>query len=139
MALTSTIAVGAGVAYGWKSSPPSDVVASFGICGSGARETCVVDGDTFWLKGEKIRLSDIDAPEISEPKCASERALGERAKHRLTALLNMGPFGLKRGVRDEDRFGRKLRTVYRNGESLGSLLVTEGLAREWSGRREPWC
>ena len=23
-------------------------------CGSGARVTCIVDGDTFWLNGEKI-------------------------------------------------------------------------------------
>ncbi len=140
VALSSIIAVGAGAAYGWMTSPPSDdEVATFGICGSGARETRVADGDTFWLRGEKIRLSDVDAPETSEPKCASERALGERAKHRLTALLNMWPFGLERGLRDEDRFVRKVRTVYRDGQSIGELLVIEGLAWNWTGRREPWC
>jgi endonuclease YncB( thermonuclease family) len=27
----------------------------------------------------------------------------------------------------------------RDGRSLGDQLVSEGLARTWSGRREPWC
>jgi endonuclease YncB( thermonuclease family) len=43
------------------------------------------------------------------------------------------------GGRDEDRYGRKLRIVTRGGRSLGDVLVAEGLARTWTGRREPWC
>lgn len=31
--------------------------------------------------------------------------------------------------RDEDKYGRKLRIVMRDGESLGGALVDEGLAR----------
>ena len=34
---------------------------------------CVVDGDTIWLSGVKIRMADYDTPEIGEPKCAAER------------------------------------------------------------------
>jgi micrococcal nuclease len=45
------------------------------------RRTCVVDGDTFWLEGEKIRIADIDTPEISEPKCDAEYQLGMKATH----------------------------------------------------------
>jgi len=40
----------------------------------------------------------------------------------------MTPFG-----RDEDRYGRKLRVVVRNGRSLGDQLVSEG-AGEGMGR-----
>ena len=40
---------------------------------------------------------------------------------------------------DEDRYGRKLRVVVRDGWSLGETLVSEGLARRWTGRRLPWC
>ena len=40
----------------------------------------------------------------------------------------MTPFG-----RNEDRYGRKLRVVVRNGRSLGDWLVSEGLARTWGG------
>jgi endonuclease YncB( thermonuclease family) len=57
------------------------------------------------------------------------------------ALLAAGPFELHAlgDGRDEDRYGRKLRIVTRNGRSLGDMLVAEGLARTWTGRREPWC
>ena len=111
----------------------------FELCGM-VRKTCVVDGDTFWLDGVKIRIADIDTPEISEPKCDLEYELGMKATYRLRDLLNEGPFELNSiGSRDEDRHGRKLRIVVRNGRSLGDQLVSEGLARTWSGRREPWC
>lgn len=43
--------------------------AAFPICGKGRRITCIVDGDTFWLWGERIRIADIDAPEINPPRC----------------------------------------------------------------------
>jgi hypothetical protein len=53
----------------------------FPICGGGQRVTCVVDGDTFWLEGQKIRVADIDTPEISSPRCDAEfqRCSGSRA------------------------------------------------------------
>src|SRR3546814_8565008 len=38
---------------------------SFGLCFTGGGENCVVDGDTFWIDGEKVRVADIDAPERS--------------------------------------------------------------------------
>ena len=111
----------------------------FELCGS-KRRTCVVDGDTFWLEGEKIRIADIDTPEISEPKCDSEYRLGMKATYRLRDLLNEGAFEVRSiGNRDEDRFGRKLRVIVRHGQSLGDQLVSEGLAHTWTGRREPWC
>ena len=113
--------------------------ASFSICDVGARTNCVVDGDTFWHQGEKIRIADIDTPELSPPRCARERQLGEAAKRRLHALLNADRFSLIAGWRDEDRYGRKLRTVTRQGRSIGDILVSEGLARRWDGSRHPWC
>jgi endonuclease YncB( thermonuclease family) len=54
-------------------------------------------------------------------------------------LLRQGPFELQPVGEDEDRYGRKLRVVTRGGRSLGDQLVSEGLARTWTGRREPWC
>jgi len=127
---------GAVAAYGVDDTRASH---RFGVCGWATRHNCVVDGDTIWYEGLKIRLADIDAPEISEPKCASEAALGERAKLRLLDLVNVGPFELVRDGRDEDRYGRKLRVLRRDGRSLGEVLVTEGLARRWDGARRSWC
>ncbi len=114
--------------------------APFRICDTSNRSTCVVDGDTLWIKGVKIRVADIDTPEVSEPKCASELALGRRATARLIELVNQAPFEVHAWPgRDEDRYGRKLRVLVRDGKSLGDILVSEGLARTWVGRRQPWC
>ena len=123
----------------WGSVSAAAASPRFAVCGA-LRHTCVVDGDTFWLEGDKIRIADIDTPEISEPRCASEYERGIRARDRLVVLLNQGPIELAPiGDRDEDRYGRKLRVVTRGGASLGDQLVGEGLARTWTGRREPWC
>lgn len=111
----------------------------FAVCGM-MRHTCVVDGDTIWLSGSKVRIADIDTPEISEPKCDSEYARGIEARDRLVELLNAGPFELSPiGDRSTDQYGRELRIILREGQSLGDTLVSEGLARTWTGRREPWC
>jgi endonuclease YncB( thermonuclease family) len=98
----------------------------------------IVDGDTFRYRGEKYRIADIDTPEV-EGRCASESRLAARATDRMEALLHQGPFELHPIDRDEDQYGRKLRVVTRDGRSLGDQLVAEGLARTWTGRREPWC
>jgi micrococcal nuclease len=113
--------------------------ASFGICFGPERITCVVDGDTIWFEGRKIRIADINTPEISSPGCASERQLGERAKMRLQALLNQGSFSLQSIDRDQDKYGRDLRIITRDGQSLGDILVAEGLAERWQGYRRDWC
>lgn len=119
-------------------SVPS-VVVQFPICGGGARHTCVVDGDTFWLDGLKYRIADIDTPEVRDFGCPAEKALGDRATARLAVLLNAGPFVLHPADRDEDRYGRKLRVVTRGGASLGAQLVSEGLAHRWGGAQRSWC
>ncbi len=99
----------------------------------------VIDGDTFDHGGDRIRVADIDTPEV-RGRCAFEVRLAARATARMGELLTAGPFALQPiAGRDEDRYGRKLRVVTRNGRSLGDQLVAEGLARTWTGRREPWC
>lgn len=115
------------------------VSARFASCGAGVRVTCVVDGDTFWLNGEKIRIADINTPETHGAGCVQEALLGDAATRRLTALLNNGPFTLAAVARDTDRYGRLLRIVTRKRESLGARLVSEGLAEPWRGRRRNWC
>lgn len=113
--------------------------ATFALCSTGPRTTCVVDGDTFWLDGEKIRIADINTPETHQPGCAEEAERGRQATVRLISLLNAGPFTLETGPRDRDRYGRLLRTVTRGGRSIGERLVAEGLAERWKGRRSNWC
>lgn len=113
--------------------------ATFTLCYTGGGTDCVVDGDTFWFGGQKIRIADIDAPETHPPRCSFEAQLGNRATIRLQELLNEGPIELESGDREVDTYGRLLRIVRRGGQSLGQRLVVEGLARPWVGSRNPWC
>jgi endonuclease YncB( thermonuclease family) len=112
----------------------------FSPCSGPWRVNCVVDGDTIWHDGAKIRIADIDAPEIHDPKCPAEFALGERAKERLLSLLNEGPFYIVHsGGRDRDKYGRDLRVIERNGVSISETMIAERLVRRWDGSRHPWC
>ena len=113
----------------------------FRKCDGAARYNCVVDGDTFWYQGERVRIADIDTPEISEPSCRREEALGHEATRRLKELLNEGPFTLAIDAsgRDTDRYGRLLRVVMRDGRSIGETLIEENLAVPWEGQRGYWC
>ena len=115
------------------------LAATFALCAEGPRTTCVVDGDTFWLQGDKVRIADINAPETHSAGCPAEQALGDRATRRLISLLNVGPFSVDTEGRATDRYGRLLRVVRRGGRSLGAQLVNEGLAEPWRGRRSDWC
>ncbi|MBA9036618.1 thermonuclease family protein [Rhizobium leguminosarum] len=144
------IAVGGWLAYGGANALPGfatlaktpttdSLSAAFSICDGSHRANCVVDGDTFWFNGQKIRIADIDKPELSPRRCEAERIKGEAAKSRLLTLLNAGKFSLAAGFRDEDKYGRKLRTVFRADNSLGDVLIKEGLARPWDGARHGWC
>jgi micrococcal nuclease len=149
LALTAAVAIGLGVGSmvqlpaATEVAPPAaiggELSRSFGSCHTGGGTNCVVDGDTFWMGGEKIRIADIDAPETHPPHCAEEARLGTAATARLQALLNAGPIELTSADRDSDRYGRKLRIVMQHGRSVGAVLIDEGLARPWEGHRRSWC
>jgi micrococcal nuclease len=106
------------------------------LCPVGPRDNCVVDGDTFRQAGEKIRIADIDAPEV-HGQCAYEIQLAARATRRLLSLLNAESYRITRT--GTDRYGRTLAVITNSRGSIGDQLVREGLARTWIGRREPWC
>lgn len=110
--------------------------AALAVCAPGPRDNSGDDVDTVWIEGEKIRIADIDTPELNG-KCASERNLALRALGRLIQLLNAGPFTISRS--GTDRYGRTLAVLHHSGQSIVDQLVAEGLARTWSSRREPWC
>ena len=120
-------------------SAANAVVVTLPMCRSGRGSDCVIDGDTFRLDGQSIRIADIDTPETRDYGCAAEKALGDRATARMRQLLNAGPFEVEPYERDQDQYGRKLRVVTRDGQSLGQILVAEGLARTWDGARHSWC
>lgn len=97
----------------------------------------VLDGDTIELAGERVRILNIDTAEL-EARCPAELVLAQQARARLTDLLDDGPLDIRRIAR-RDRYGRTLATISVNGRDVGEVLISEGLARRWDGRRHPWC
>lgn len=122
------------VAFGLFAATPA---AAIELCSGAVRVTCVVDGDTVWLDGEKIRLAGIDAPE-KDGSCAAERQLAARAAGRLVELLSAGgaPSVERQGL---DKYRRTLAALSVAGRDVGATLVDEGLARRWQGHKERWC
>ena len=83
----------------------------------------VVDGDTIRAEAKgreiKIRLVEIDAPEINQP-------FGAQSKNFLNRLLNEKDVTLI--SQGEDRYGRTLGEIYANGESANALMIKSGFA-----------
>ena len=109
------------------------VVCHYGQPASG----CVVDGDTFWLAGEKIRPSGFDAPEMGKPKCSGPAPLAKASRAQLLELLNRGRVSISR--EGHDKYGRTLATVTAGGRDVGAVLISEGLARRYVPGQRPWC
>lgn len=97
----------------------------------------VIDGDTFRLNGETVRVLNIDAPEIHPCRCQHECDLGYQARAFAEQFL-VGDISLERADR-KDKYGRTLARVSVGGRDLGDALIAQGLARPWEGRRRPWC
>lgn len=113
------------------------LAAALTLCApTGERVNCVHDGDSLVVNRERIRIADIDTPELKSA-CAAERDLAQRARHLLHGHLENGGYKIHRD--GKDRYGRTLAIVTINGRSVGYMLVAVGVARTWSGKRKPWC
>ena len=116
------------------------VSASFVPCAGGSAPACVIDGDTFQLGDRTIRITGIDAPELGRPGCAAEGALARRAADRLLIMLNEGPFDMvAHRLQRQDRHGRSLMVIKRDGQSVGRRMIDEGLAHRYIGSKSSWC
>jgi endonuclease YncB( thermonuclease family) len=102
----------------------------------------VIDGDTFedLDTGDRYRLENIDTPETGpRARCSAERELGDRATARARAFISSAQSLDVRRTGRIDRYDRIIAFVRIDGRDLGELMIAEGLARPWRGRREPWC
>jgi len=110
---------------------PVFVLAGCAQGGSTSGDTAVVarvaDGDTIELDGgDRVRLLQIDAPELGDGECYAEEALRE-----LEALAPPGTRAqLERdpALDDVDRYDRLLRYLSADGENLNVELVRRGAA-----------
>ena len=110
------------------------VLVLAGAAGAGPGEPAkiawVTDGDTVLLSnGERVRLVQIDAPELSRRECYGRAARAE--------LLRLVPAGsvvrLDRDPRLDtvDRYGRLLRYIFRGPVNVNLELVRRGAATVW--------
>ena len=113
---------------------------AFALCTPGRpavqQPTCVTDGDTFRINAERVRIENIDTPEL-QAKCPDELRRAQAARDRLQVLLSSGEMVIDRN--GTDRNNRTLARVRVNGRDVGEALVREGHARPWTGRRQPRC
>jgi micrococcal nuclease len=90
----------------------------------------VGDGDTIDLAdGRRVRLVQIDAPELGEEECYADEAddaLRDLLPEGATVRLEADP-----RLDDTDRFGRLLRYVYADGTNVNLELVRRGAAAPW--------
>lgn len=98
----------------------------------------IIDGDTLVLDGETIRMSGIDAPELSQICFDQHRRTvlcGVRAKRHLEHLAGQGPVHCS--SRNRDAYGRRLATCTAGGLDLNARMVRDGHAfafRRYSDR-----
>lgn len=96
------------------------------------------DGDTIRCGSERIRIRNIDAPEMPDsPKCHDNRTAyawcdykaGAAAKAALIQFLTKGTIYIERT--GTDKYGRTLATIRVNGADAGDYLIGKGLAKPW--------
>lgn len=102
----------------------------------------VVDGDTLARGSVRLRLLDLDAPELGQrARCADERRRGEAARRYAVQLLRSAPPSAVVVVPSgrSDRYRRPLVRVTIAGQDFASAMITAGHARPWRGRSSNWC
>lgn len=82
----------------------------------------VIDGDTFKMGGQSVRLIGINAPEIGEP-CSLE------AKEKFGEIIVGKEVRLEKDSGEKDEYGRLLRYVYVDNLFVNAEMVRLGLAR----------
>ena len=111
------------------------IAAALALC----LHPAVHDGDSIRCGGERVRIANIDAPELpGSPKCERrplpdwawcDYAAGARARVALVQLLAGRQVTIER--LGTDRYGRTLALVRADGQDAGEWLIARALARRW--------
>lgn len=110
------------------------------LSGAASPRLTVIDGDTLRLGRERLRIENLDAPDIgAHARCDLERARGNAARayaQRLvsrTIWFEIVPTGRR------DRYGRLVVRVLFDGQDFGNAMIEAGHGRAWRGRSSDWC
>ena len=102
------------------------------------------DGDTCYvtINGEdtKIRLLELDTPEISKPKCDQELEWGLQARDYINNLIENAKTIEIKTEYQKDFFGRTLAHLIIDEEDVSALLVKNDLGVVYKkGHKMNWC
>ena len=102
------------------------------------------DGDTCYItykgKNDKVRLLGLDTPEISNPKCEQEYALGIDARNFVNNLISEGVSIKFKTEYNRDFFGRILSYIIVDGENVSKKMVSNGLGVIYDrSNKKDWC
>ena len=102
------------------------------------------DGDTCYVtidgQNEKVRLLELDTPEISKPKCDAELELGLKARDFVNDLIKNAKTIEFKTDYELDYFGRILSYIIIDGDDVSALLVKNGLGVVYKkGHKMDWC
>ena len=88
----------------------------------------------------KIRLLELDTPEISKPKCEAELELGLEARDYLNNLIaNASSVEIKTDY-EKDYFGRTLAYLIIDGEDASAKIRSNNLGVTYEkGNKKDWC
>lgn len=94
--------------------------------------TNIVDGDSFVLGAERVRLWGVDAPEgrqVCQDVRGRDYRCGDMARDRLKGLVGGRPIDCRE--RDRDGYGRMVAQCRVGGVDLGEAMVRAGWAVEY--------
>lgn len=122
-----------------------------------AADVRVIDGDTIRVfhKQPNVRLVGFNAPETIRAACVAERELGDKATRRVRDLVRAGNLDFEfvacacpPGTQGKPacNHGRDCGTLKSNGNDVGAILISEGLAVPFQcgatrcpRTPRPWC
>jgi endonuclease YncB( thermonuclease family) len=119
-----------------------------------SQPTYYVDADTFdipthiakgWTVPVRVRLKNVNAPELKSFKCPKERDLAIQSMAFVKQVMGAADARIMLTEKaGNDRYDRYLATVSVNGMDLGEMLIKAGLARPWTETHEGqtamyWC
>jgi micrococcal nuclease len=104
----------------------------------------VIDGDTIvvdidlgfetWIRGQSIRLANIDTPEV-RTKDLREKAAGNLSRDRVIELIENKDITINTIKDKTEKFGRMLGIIFNHqGININETLLLERLAVEYNGQ-----
>ena len=102
------------------------------------------DGDTCYVtyegKKDKVRLLELDTPEISNPQCEREYMLGIEARDYINHLILNGKKIEFETENNRDFFDRILSHIIVDGENVSKKMISNRLGVIYDkNNKKDWC